>query len=109
MRRLLAVDGERTLPRLHVRIAVELAGVLERTVWRCRGYVEARPRQDGVSLSDALSEVLAEAGGNVAELRRRMLRAQEEGALEGWGVECVPSLPTLHRVIKRELGAGPGS
>jgi hypothetical protein len=35
-----------------------------------------------------------------------MLRALEEGALEGWGAECVPSLPTLHRVIKRGLGAG---
>jgi hypothetical protein len=111
VRRLLAVDGEGTLSRLHVRIAAELAGVSERTVWRWladgrRGHVEARPRQDGFSLSDALWEVLAQAGGNVAELRRRMLRAQGEGVLEGWGVECVPSLPTLHRVIKRELGAG---
>uniref|UniRef100_UPI002FDC44E1 AAA family ATPase n=1 Tax=Streptomyces ardesiacus TaxID=285564 RepID=UPI002FDC44E1 len=111
VRRLLAVDGEGTLTRLHVRIAAELAGVSERTVWRWladgrRGLVEARPRQDGFSLSDALWEVLAQAGGNVAELRRRMLRAQEEGALEAWGAECVPSLPTLHRVIKRDLGAG---
>ncbi|WP_267010087.1 ATP-binding protein [Streptomyces sp. NBC_00154] len=94
-----------------MRIAAELAGVSERTVWRWladgrRGHVEARPRQDGFSLSDALWEVLAQAGGNVAELRRRMLRAQEEGVLEGWGAECVPSLPTLHRVIKRDLGTG---
>ncbi|MFF5639710.1 hypothetical protein [Streptomyces sp. NPDC012825] len=51
-------------------------------------------------------EILAQPGGNVAELRRRMLRAQEEGALEQWGAECVPSLPTPHRVIKRDLGAG---
>ncbi|MFG3111800.1 AAA family ATPase [Streptomyces tendae] len=111
VRRLLAVDGEGALSVLHVRIAAELAGVSERTVWRWlaegrRGHVEARPRQDGFSLSDALWEVLAEAGGNVAELRRRMLRAQEEGALEEWGAQCVPSLPTLHRVIKRDLGAG---
>ncbi|MFC8596666.1 AAA family ATPase [Streptomyces atroolivaceus] len=99
------------LSRLHVRIAAELAGVSERTVWRWladgrRGHVEARPRQDGFSLSDALWEVLAQAGGNVAELRRRMLRAQEEGALEQWGAGRVPSLPTLHRVIKRDLRAG---
>ncbi|MEU0213815.1 ATP-binding protein [Streptomyces sp. NPDC006265] len=111
VRRLLAVDGEGTLSALHVRIAAELAGVSERTVWRWladgrRGDVEARPRQDGFSLSDALWEVLAQAGGNVAELRRRMLRTQEEGVLEQWGAECVPSLPTLHRVIKRDLGAG---
>ncbi|WP_406296578.1 AAA family ATPase [Streptomyces sp. NBC_00624] len=112
MRRLLAVDrAEGGLSSLYGRIAAGLAGVSERTVWRWLaegrvGRVEARPRQDGFSLSDALWEVLAEAGGNVAELRRRMLRAQEEGALEGWGAECVPSLPTLHRVIKRDLGAG---
>ncbi|MEV7691366.1 ATP-binding protein [Streptomyces bungoensis] len=111
VRRLLAVDGEVALSRLHVRIAAELAGVSERTVWRWlaegrRGQIEARPRQDGFSLSDALWEVLAQAGGNVAELRRRMLRAQEEGVLEGWGAHGVPSLPTLHRVIKRDLGAG---
>ncbi|MET8081198.1 AAA family ATPase [Streptomyces sp. NPDC005303] len=99
------------LSTLHVRIAAELAGVSERTVWRWlakgrRGQVEARPRQDGFSLSDALWEVLAQAGGNVAELRRRMLQAQEQGVLEGWGARCVPSIPTLHRVIKRDLGAG---
>ncbi|MET7694970.1 AAA family ATPase [Streptomyces sp. NPDC005483] len=96
---------------LHVRIAAELAGVSERTVWRWlaegrRGQVEARPRRDGFSLSDALWEVLAQAGGNVAELRRRMLAAQEHGVLEEWGARCVPSIPTLHRVIKRDLGAG---
>ncbi|WP_443329524.1 AAA family ATPase [Streptomyces sp. 8N706] len=111
MRRLLAVDKEGTLSRLHVRIAAELAGVSERTVWRWladgrRGHVEARPRQDGFSLSDALWEVLAETGGNVAELRRRMLQARGAGVLARWGVECVPSLATLHRVIKRDLRAG---
>lgn len=35
-----------------------------------------------------------------------MLRAQEEEELGGWGTQCVPSLATLHRVIKRDLGAG---
>jgi hypothetical protein len=111
VRRLLEVDGQGALSRLHVRIAAELAGVSERTVWRWlaegrRGRVEARPRRDGFSLSDVLWEVLAQAGGNVAELRRRMLQAEEEGLLEGWGARCVPSLATLHRVIKRDLGAG---
>ncbi|MFE0678661.1 AAA family ATPase [Streptomyces sp. NPDC058867] len=111
VRRLLVVDGQGVLSSLHVRIAAELAGVSERTVWRWlaegrRGFVQARPRRDGFRFSDALWEVLASAGGNVAELRRRMLRAEEEGVLEGWGVRGVPSLPTLHRVIKRELGAG---
>ncbi|MFE9628295.1 AAA family ATPase [Streptomyces sp. NPDC006527] len=52
VRRLLAVDGEGTLSRLHVRIAAELAGVSGRTVWRWladgrRGHAEARPRHAG--------------------------------------------------------------
>jgi hypothetical protein len=86
---------------LHVRIAAELAGVSERTVWRWladgrRGHVGAWPRQDGLSLSDALWEVLAEAGGSVAELRRRMLRAQEEGRWRG-GVRSV--CPRCRRCI----------
>ncbi|WP_103531793.1 hypothetical protein [Streptomyces sp. SM11] len=86
----------------------------ERTVWRWlaegregrEGRLEARPRQGGFVVGDALWEVLTQAGGNVAELRRRMLRAQDEGVLEHWGAEFVPSLATLHRAIKDELRAG---
>ncbi len=91
VRRLLAVDrGEGGLSSLHVRIAAGLAGVTERTVWRWladgrEGRLEARPRQGGFVVGDALWEVLTQAGGNVAELRRRMLRAQDEGVLERWG------------------------
>ncbi|MFF4038390.1 hypothetical protein [Streptomyces sp. NPDC001816] len=71
----------------------------ERTVWRWlaegrEGRVEARPRQGGFVVGAALWEVLTQAGGNFAELRRRMLRAQDEGVLEHWG-EFVPSLATL--------------
>ncbi|MFI9630768.1 AAA family ATPase [Streptomyces sp. NPDC052042] len=112
VRRLLAVDrGEGGLSSLHVRIAAGLAGVTERTVWRWlaegrEGRVEARPRQGGFVVGDALWEVLTQVGGNVAELRRRMLRAQDEGGLQRWGVEVVPSLATLHRAIKDELRAG---
>lgn len=111
VRRLLAVDrGEGGLSSLHVRIAAGLAGVTERTVWRWlaegrEGRVEARPRQGGFTVGDALWEVLTQVGGNVAELRRRMLRAQDEGVLDHWGTEFVPSLATLHRAIKDELGA----
>ncbi|MFJ9655727.1 AAA family ATPase [Streptomyces microflavus] len=112
VRRLLVVDrGEGGLSSLHVRIAAGLAGVTERTVWRWlaegrEGRLEARPRQGGFVVGDALWEVLTQAGGNVAELRRRMLRAQDEGVLEHWGAEFVPSLATLHRAIKDELRAG---
>ncbi|MFD0432015.1 hypothetical protein ACFQ60_46955 [Streptomyces zhihengii] len=112
VRRLLVVDwGEGGLSSLHVRIAAGLAGVTERTVWRWlaegrEGRLEARPRQGGFVVGDALWEVLPQAGGNVAELRRRMLRAQDEGVLEHWGRRFVPSLATLHRAIKDELRAG---
>ncbi|MDX3850215.1 hypothetical protein PV679_06205, partial [Streptomyces sp. AK02-01A] len=112
VRRLLAVDrGEGGLSSLHVRIAAGLAGVSERTVWRWlaegrEGHVEARPRQAGFVVGDALWEVLTQAGGNVAELRRRMLQAQDEGVLDRWGAEFVPSLATLHRAVKDGLRAG---
>ncbi|MBT3155399.1 ATP-binding protein [Streptomyces sp. CHD11] len=112
VRRLLAVDrGEGGLSALHVRIAAGLAGVSERTVWRWlqhgrEGRMEARRRQGGFTVGDPLWEVLTQLGGNVAELRRRMLRAQDEGVLQRWGVEVVPSLATLHRAIKDELRAG---
>lgn len=111
VRRLLAVDREGGLSALHVRITAGLAGVSERTVWRWleqgrHGQVEARPRQGGFVVGDALWEVLTQVGGNVAELRRRMLRAQDEGVLQRWGAEVVPSLATLHRAIRDELRAG---
>ncbi|MFJ7242799.1 hypothetical protein ACIQWB_37560 [Streptomyces olivaceus] len=50
-------------------------------------------------------EVLTQVGGNVAELRRRMLRVQDEGVLERWRWgELVSSLVTLHRAIKGDQG-----
>jgi hypothetical protein len=112
VRRLLAVDrGEGGLSSLHVRIVAGLAGVTERTVWRWLaegrdGRVEPRPRQGGFTMGDALWEVLTQTGGNVAELRRRMLRAQDEGVLGEWGAQFVPSLATLHRAVKDGLRAG---
>ncbi|MFD8079345.1 hypothetical protein ACFV3E_42755 [Streptomyces sp. NPDC059718] len=86
-------------------------GRVERTAWRWlaegrEGRVEARPRQGGFVVGDALWEVLTQAGGNVAELRRRMLQAQDEGVLERWGAEFVPSLATLHRAVKDSLREG---
>lgn len=57
-------------------------------------------------MGDALWSVLTQVGGSVARLRRRMLRAQEEGVLGTLGAEFVPSLATLHRAVKDELWAG---
>ncbi|MFF8457661.1 hypothetical protein ACF06T_24340 [Streptomyces albidoflavus] len=73
VRRLLVMDrGEGGLSSLHVRIAAVLAEATERTVWRWlaegrEGRLEARPRQGGFVVGDALWEVLTQAGGNVAE------------------------------------------
>ncbi|MFE3553455.1 AAA family ATPase [Streptomyces sp. NPDC059193] len=99
------------MSRLHVRVAAELAGVSERTVWRWlaegrAGRIEARPRRDGFAVSEALWAVLAEEGGNVSGLRRRLERAHADGGLEEWGVGRVPSLSTLQRVVLRDLRAG---
>jgi hypothetical protein len=112
VRRLLAVDrGGDGLSSLHVRIVAGLAGVTERTVWRWLaegrdGRVEPRPRQGGFTMGDAWWEVLTQTGGTVAELRRRMVQAQDEGVLEEWGAQFVPSLATLHRAVKDGLRAG---
>jgi hypothetical protein len=55
-------------------------------VWRWlaegrEGRVGACPRRGGFVMGDALWAVLTQAGGNVAELWRGMLRAQDEGVL----------------------------
>ncbi|MFB6642933.1 AAA family ATPase [Streptomyces chartreusis] len=111
VRRLL--DAERTNPltTLHVRIAAEMAGVTERTVWRWlaqgrEGRFEAPPRRGSFRLSDALWQVLAEAGGNVAQLHRTMTKAKEAGDLDQLDADRVPSVPTLYRVVKHDLRQG---
>nr|WTA00194.1 AAA family ATPase [Streptomyces sp. NBC_00857] len=111
VRRLLAVDVAGSLRTLHVRIAAEAAGVSERTVWRWlsegrEGQIEARSRQGGLSLSDGLWAVLAEVGGNVAALHRRLSEAEAAGTLGEWGFQRVPSAATLHRVVRQDLRAG---
>ncbi|MFD4949956.1 AAA family ATPase [Streptomyces sp. NPDC058409] len=111
MRRLLAVDESGSLRTLHVRIAAEAAGVSERTVWRWLsegrdGRIEARSRRGGLSLSEGLWAVLGEVGGNVAALHRRLDEAETAGRLGEWGLESVPSVATLHRVVRRDLRAG---
>ncbi|MET9518255.1 AAA family ATPase [Streptomyces sp. NPDC002994] len=104
VRRLLAVDqGSGSVSSLHVRVMAEAAGVTARTVWRWlsearAGRLEPEPRQDRFELNDELWAVLAEVGGNVAALHRRMTGDGSSGS--------VPSLGTLHRVVQRDLRAG---
>ncbi|MGW2672787.1 AAA family ATPase [Streptomyces sp. NPDC001272] len=57
-------------------------------------------------MSEALWAVLAEEGGNVSGLRRRLERAHADGGLEEWDVGRVPSLSTLQRVVLRDLRTG---
>lgn len=57
--------------------------------------MEPRPRAR-LEVSDQAWEVLVRAGGNVAALHRHMKEAGGE----------VPSLASLHRVVRRDLQAG---
>ncbi|MFE5724540.1 hypothetical protein [Streptomyces erythrochromogenes] len=106
VRRLLAVDqGPGSVSSVHVRVMAEAAGVTVRTVWRWlsearEGRLEPAARQDRFTLDDGLWAVLAEVGGNVAALHRRMTA---EGSSSPAGV---PSLGTLHRAVQRDLRAG---
>ncbi|MFF2412654.1 AAA family ATPase [Streptomyces sp. NPDC058092] len=87
----------------HVRAVADVSGVSVRTVWRwlerakATGQAEAGVRQ-GYAVSDMAWALLGRVGGNVAELRRRLADGGDGGE--------VPSLSTLHRVVRRDRRAG---
>ncbi|WP_328655563.1 AAA family ATPase [Streptomyces sp. NBC_00334] len=99
--RLLELDAAGALTTAHVRAGAQVGGVNARTVWRwleaarAEGRMERRPRAR-LELSDQMWEALAQAGGNVAALRRHMKEAGGK----------VPSLASLHRAVRRDLQAG---
>jgi hypothetical protein len=99
--RLLELDAAGALTTAHVRAGAQVGGVNVRTVWRwleaarTEGRMERRPRAR-LEVSDQAWEVLAQAGGNVAALHRHMKEAGGQ----------VPSLASLHRVVRRDLQAG---
>ncbi|WP_314411524.1 hypothetical protein [Streptomyces sp. DSM 40484] len=99
--RLLELDVAGALTSAHVRAGVQVGGVDVRTVWRwleaarTEGRMEPRPRAR-LEVSDQAWEALAQAGGNVAALHRHMKAVDGE----------VPSLASLHRVVRRDLQAG---
>ncbi|MEU5119158.1 ATP-binding protein [Streptomyces asoensis] len=99
--RLLELDASGALTSAHVRAGAQVGGVNVRTVWRwldaarTEGRMEHRPRAR-LELSEQVWEALAQAGGNVAALHRRLKEAGGE----------VPSLASLHRVVRRDLQAG---
>ncbi|PJN13840.1 hypothetical protein CG724_37455 [Streptomyces sp. CB02120-2] len=106
VRRLLAVDqGPGSVSALHVQVMAEAAGVSVRTVWRWlsearEGRLEPAGRQDRFTLDDEQWQVLAEVGGNVAALYRRLTADGVSSSTN------VPSLGTLHRAVQRDLRAG---
>ncbi|MFC9082957.1 AAA family ATPase [Streptomyces sp. NPDC057062] len=99
--RLLELDAAGVLTAAHVRAGAQVGGVNMRTVWRwlgaawTEGRLERRPRAR-LELSEQAWEVLAQAGGNVAALHRHLKEAGGE----------VPSLASLHRVVRRDVEAG---
>ncbi|MEV7522585.1 ATP-binding protein [Streptomyces sp. NPDC091371] len=106
VRRLLAVDlGPGSVSSLHVRVMAEAAGVTVRTVWKWlaearEGRLEPVGRQDGFVLDDGLWAVLAEVGGNVAALHRRLTAEGSSPPRD------VPSLGTVQRAVKRDVQEG---
>ncbi|WP_306970370.1 ATP-binding protein [Streptomyces afghaniensis] len=98
---MLELDAAGALTTAHVRAGARVGGVNVRTVWRwleaarTEGRMERRSRAR-LELSDQAWEVLAQAGGNVAALHRHLKEAGGE----------VPSLASLHRVVRRDLQAG---
>ncbi|MFE0875926.1 AAA family ATPase [Streptomyces smyrnaeus] len=101
VRRLLERQQAGKLATRHVRAVAETVGVSERTVWRWLQQAKTTGRMEtggrpGYAVSDEVWALLGEVGGNVAELRRRMVAT---GA-------SVPSASTLQRVIRRDRRAG---
>ncbi|MFI5621400.1 hypothetical protein [Streptomyces sp. NPDC051567] len=105
VRRLLAVaEVSGSVSVLYVRVAAEAWGVSPWTVWHWlaagrAGRLERIPKSS-FSLSDVWWTRLAGVGGNVAAVYRWFAA---DGSLSPGSV---PSLGTLHRVVRRDLQAG---
>ncbi|MFC5665008.1 AAA family ATPase [Kitasatospora misakiensis] len=105
VRRLVERQAAGELTSRHVRAVADTVGVSVRTVWRwlatakATGEVDGAPARRGFAVSDETWALLAEVGGNVAQLRRRMVEAAGDGV-------DVPSLGTLHRVVRRDRQLG---
>lgn len=105
VRRLLERQQAGELATRHVRAVAEVVGASERTVWRWLEQVKATGRVEvpvrrGYAVSDEVWALLGEVGGNVAELRRRLIAAGGGGS--------VPSASTLSRVIREGPSGGAG-
>ncbi|MBX7466524.1 Mu transposase C-terminal domain-containing protein [Streptomyces sp. MAG02] len=112
MRRLLALRREGKLTTMRVRLAADVLGVRERAVWRWLAAAErdeAAARAPGeraaypgrFTVTDEVRALLALWKGNVAAVHRELAARAARG--EG---DPPPSIPTLHRAIRRDLTPG---
>lgn len=110
MRRLLALRREGKLTTQHVRMMGEAFGVRERAVWRWLAAAEEdesavpgeRTRYYGrFMVTPEVRALLGLWKGNVAAVHRELT----DRAARGEG-DPPPSIPTLHRAIRRDLTAG---
>ncbi|WP_406053409.1 Mu transposase C-terminal domain-containing protein [Streptomyces sp. NBC_01077] len=112
MRRLLALRRKGILTTRHVRVAADALGVRERAVWR---WLAAAEEDEAAAVAPGerapypgrftvTAEVRALLGlwkGNVAAVHRELTARAARG--EG---DPPPSVPTLHRAIRRDLTPG---
>ncbi|WP_253191307.1 hypothetical protein [Streptomyces sp. M1013] len=112
VRRLLALRQDQELTTRHVRLMAQSLEVTERTVWRwlaaaeCDESAAAEPgaraqSKDRFSVTPEVRRLLALWKGNVAAVHRELIARAAKG--EG---EPPPSIPTLHRAIRRDLTPG---
>ncbi|MFD8887321.1 Mu transposase C-terminal domain-containing protein [Streptomyces erythrochromogenes] len=112
MRRLLALRREQKLTTGHVRVAADALGVRERSVWRWLAAAEQdesaaaapgeRARYHGrFTVTAEVRALLGLWKGNVAAVHRELTARAARG--EGGPP---PSVPTLHRAIRRDLTPG---
>ncbi|MFF4148146.1 transposase family protein [Streptomyces sp. NPDC001698] len=112
MRRLLVLRREGKLTTGHVRSAAGVLGVRERAVWRWLAAAEQdesaarapgeRARYYGrFTVTPEIRALLGLWKGNVVAVHRELAARAARG--EG---ESAPSIPTLHRAIRRDLTPG---
>ncbi|MFJ9870939.1 helix-turn-helix domain-containing protein [Streptomyces sp. NPDC101165] len=106
MRRLLERQQAGELSARHVRAVAETVGVSEHTVWRWLEQAKAKataraeaPVRQGYAVSDEVWELLGEVGGNVSELRRRLVAV---------GGEWLPRCASSARRGSDQRGVAPG-
>lgn len=113
VRRLLALRQERALTARQVRLTAQHLAVTERTVWRWLAAAERDPaaaRDPGsraetsarFTVTPEVRHLLALWKGNVAAVHRELAALATQQDPPG----RPPSLPTLHRAIRRDLSAG---